>query len=205
MAAQCDETAHLTAGERKARSSAKLVHPDRLADAVARYMDYEALAYWARPALEQQCRASCGSCRRGGTPMPRILGHPANNTRKGAQRFCARLGAPDALDRRPPLPRCANKKVGSMPSSSECAAIHVRYEQWNLPTTATMSGNRYRPSPTRCLRNGAGMPILTLTSTTNRSTSPWVLGILEESRSNCSTRQPRWRDVGLSWPWSGRP
>lgn len=54
MAAQCDETAHLTAGERKARSSAKLVHPDRLADAVARYMDYEALAYWARPALEQR-------------------------------------------------------------------------------------------------------------------------------------------------------
>ena len=53
MAAQCDETAHLTAGERKARSTAKLVYPDRLADAVARYMDYEALAYWARPALEQ--------------------------------------------------------------------------------------------------------------------------------------------------------
>ena len=54
MAAQCDETAHLTAGERKARSSAKLVHPDQLADAVARYMDYEALAYWARHALEQR-------------------------------------------------------------------------------------------------------------------------------------------------------
>ena len=34
------------------RSSVKLVPPDRLADAVARYMDYEALAYWARPALE---------------------------------------------------------------------------------------------------------------------------------------------------------
>ena len=56
MAAQCDETAHLTAGERKARSSAKLVHPDRLAEAVARYMDYEALAYWARPALERESR-----------------------------------------------------------------------------------------------------------------------------------------------------
>jgi len=54
MAAQCDETAHLTAAERNARSSANLVHPDRLADAVARYMDYEALAYWARPALEQR-------------------------------------------------------------------------------------------------------------------------------------------------------
>ncbi len=53
MAAQCDEAAHLTGEERKARSSAELVHPERLADAVARYIDYEALAYWARPALEQ--------------------------------------------------------------------------------------------------------------------------------------------------------
>ena len=53
MAAQCDETAHLTAGERKARASAKLVHPDRLTEAVTRYMDCEALAYWARPALER--------------------------------------------------------------------------------------------------------------------------------------------------------
>jgi hypothetical protein len=51
-AAQCDETAHLTDRERKARASAKLVRPDHLAEAVARYMDYEALAYWARPALE---------------------------------------------------------------------------------------------------------------------------------------------------------
>lgn len=53
LAAQCDETAHLTARERRARSSAKLVHPDRLAEAVERYMDYEALGYWARPALER--------------------------------------------------------------------------------------------------------------------------------------------------------
>ena len=52
MAAKCDETAHLMAGERKARASAKLVHPDRLTEAAARYIDCEALAYWARPALE---------------------------------------------------------------------------------------------------------------------------------------------------------
>jgi hypothetical protein len=52
LAAQCDETAHLTARERKARASAKLVHPDRLSAAAARYMDCEALGYWARHALE---------------------------------------------------------------------------------------------------------------------------------------------------------
>jgi hypothetical protein len=52
-AAQCDETAHLTARERKARASSKLVHPDRLGEAVARYIDWEAFAYWARPALER--------------------------------------------------------------------------------------------------------------------------------------------------------
>ena len=53
MAAQCDETARRTARERKARSSARLVHPDRLTEAATRYMDCEALAYWARQALEQ--------------------------------------------------------------------------------------------------------------------------------------------------------
>ena len=52
-AAQYDGTAHLTAEERKARSSAKLVHPNRLAEAVERYTDYEAIALWARPALER--------------------------------------------------------------------------------------------------------------------------------------------------------
>ena len=56
IAAQCDETAHLTARERKARSSAKLVQPDRLNEAATRYMDCEALAYWARQALEQGIR-----------------------------------------------------------------------------------------------------------------------------------------------------
>ena len=52
LAEQCDETANLVARERKARASAKLVDPGRLSEAVARYIDYEALAYWARPALE---------------------------------------------------------------------------------------------------------------------------------------------------------
>ena len=53
LAAQCDETAHLVAGERKARASVKLVDPVRLSEAVARYIDYEGLAYWVRPALER--------------------------------------------------------------------------------------------------------------------------------------------------------
>jgi hypothetical protein len=53
MAAQCDETAHLTARERKARESVKLVDPVRLSEAVARYIDYEGLAYWVPPALER--------------------------------------------------------------------------------------------------------------------------------------------------------
>ena len=52
LAEKCDETAHLVAGERKARASAKLADPGRLSEAAARYIDYEALAYWARPALE---------------------------------------------------------------------------------------------------------------------------------------------------------
>ena len=38
--------------KRRAKSSAKRVDPGRLSEGVARYMDYEALAYWARSALE---------------------------------------------------------------------------------------------------------------------------------------------------------
>ena len=53
MAAVCDETTRLAASERKARSSSKLVDPDRLGEAVSRYIDWEALAYWAQPALER--------------------------------------------------------------------------------------------------------------------------------------------------------
>ena len=53
MAAECDETARLVANEREARSSSKLVDPDRLSEAVSRYIDWEALAYWAQPALER--------------------------------------------------------------------------------------------------------------------------------------------------------
>ena len=56
MAAQCDEIAHLTARERQARASTRLVQPDLLCEAGARYIDWEAFAYWARPALERESR-----------------------------------------------------------------------------------------------------------------------------------------------------
>ncbi len=52
MAGRCDSAAHLSAWERKSRASSPRVDPDRLADAVSRYIDWEALAYWTRPALE---------------------------------------------------------------------------------------------------------------------------------------------------------
>jgi len=52
IAAQCDSTSHLSAGEPKSRASSPRVAPGRLADAVSRYIDWEAFAYWVRPALE---------------------------------------------------------------------------------------------------------------------------------------------------------
>lgn len=58
LAAACDETAHLVPEQRRAQASAKLVDGGRLHEAVSRYIDCEALAYWARPALEH------------GTPIP---------------------------------------------------------------------------------------------------------------------------------------
>ena len=51
-AAHCDDTARLLPVVKKPRASAKLVAPDRLAEAVSRWIDWEALAYWARPAFE---------------------------------------------------------------------------------------------------------------------------------------------------------
>ena len=51
-AAECDETARLLPKVRKERACFKLVDPVRLAQAVSRFIDWEALAYWARPALE---------------------------------------------------------------------------------------------------------------------------------------------------------
>lgn len=51
-AARCDETAHLLPAVRKQRACFKLVGPEHLAQAVSDFIDWEALAYWARPALE---------------------------------------------------------------------------------------------------------------------------------------------------------
>jgi hypothetical protein len=51
-AAGCDETAKLLPEVRKERKCFKLVDPERLAQAVSRFIDWEAFAYWARPALE---------------------------------------------------------------------------------------------------------------------------------------------------------
>ena len=51
-AARCDESAHLLPEIRKQRECFKFVDSARLTDAVSRYIDWEAFAYWARPALE---------------------------------------------------------------------------------------------------------------------------------------------------------
>jgi len=55
-AAQCDDGAHLLPEVREVRASRKLVAPDRLAEAVSRYIDWEAFAYWARSAMELTSR-----------------------------------------------------------------------------------------------------------------------------------------------------
>jgi hypothetical protein len=53
IAAQCDPTARLVPHERAAQACLKLVDPGRLREAVSRYIDWEALAHWAQPALER--------------------------------------------------------------------------------------------------------------------------------------------------------
>jgi hypothetical protein len=51
-AARCDETAQLLPEVRKESACFKLVDSERLIGAVARFIDWEAFAYWAGPALE---------------------------------------------------------------------------------------------------------------------------------------------------------
>ena len=52
-AATCDESAHLLPDIRTQLECFSLVDSARLTDAVSRYIDWEAFAYWARPALER--------------------------------------------------------------------------------------------------------------------------------------------------------
>lgn len=51
-AAQCDEDAHLLPEVKEARASRKLVSSERLTEAVTDFIEWEAFAYWVRPALE---------------------------------------------------------------------------------------------------------------------------------------------------------
>ena len=61
-AARCDESAHLLPEIRKQRECFKLVDSARLMDAVSSYIDWEAFAYWARAALEQESVVEVVAC-----------------------------------------------------------------------------------------------------------------------------------------------
>ena len=52
MAERCDSTAHLVPELRKRMAGIRRVDAVRFAEAISRYIDLEALAYWARPALQ---------------------------------------------------------------------------------------------------------------------------------------------------------
>jgi hypothetical protein len=60
-AAKCDDTANLLPEIREQRQCFKLVSAERLDVDVARYIDWEAFAYWCRPALER------------GSPLPDLV------------------------------------------------------------------------------------------------------------------------------------
>jgi len=53
MADRCDPTAHLVPALRRRMAGLRTIDPVRFEEAVSRYMDWEALGYWARPALER--------------------------------------------------------------------------------------------------------------------------------------------------------
>lgn len=54
LAANCDSRARLSPEERLVHSSSKRVDPGTLASTVSQFVDWEAFAYWGRPALEHR-------------------------------------------------------------------------------------------------------------------------------------------------------
>jgi hypothetical protein len=54
IAEQCDPTSHLVPEIRKRMARIQRLDPVRFGEAVSRYIEWEALAYWARPALERE-------------------------------------------------------------------------------------------------------------------------------------------------------
>lgn len=81
-AQRCDETIDLLLGIREQRECFKLVQLDRLAEAVERYVDWEAFAYWARAALEQKPPLASEVTRELETRCP---GFSQLNARQGAE------------------------------------------------------------------------------------------------------------------------
>ena len=77
-AARCDETAHLLPKVRKERARFKLVEQERLSHAVSRFIDWEAFAGWARPALEA------------GTSLPNEVAHELSSRCPGFVEFNAK-------------------------------------------------------------------------------------------------------------------
>ena len=87
-AARCDETAQLLPPIRKQRECFKLVDAERLAQAVSSFIDWEALAYWARPALEAGSSLPSEVSGELDSRCPGFLGviakHPAANGRSAS-------------------------------------------------------------------------------------------------------------------------
>ena len=167
-AAHCDDTAHLLPDECKARASAKLVAPDRLATAVSRWIDWEALASWARAALESKSELPTEVV---SEIERRCPGFIKANGATGKRDFAVqrKTGTVSCLGSLTNISRTQKLKAGSMPFLSRREFIRGRFGRWNMPTTAMKSGVQQCLSLTRLLRTGAEKLTLLLTWTTERS------------------------------------
>jgi len=72
-AAQCDETLHLLPAVGEERACFKQVSPERLSQAVSSFIDWEAFAHWARPALETVSSLPAEVARELGSRCPGFL------------------------------------------------------------------------------------------------------------------------------------
>ena len=84
-AAECDDTANLLAEIREQRQCFKLVSAERLGADVARYVDWDAFAYWCRPALER------------GSPLPDLVSSQLQSRCPGFLEFNEKERRKDSL------------------------------------------------------------------------------------------------------------
>ena len=144
------------------------MQPDRLCEAAARYIDWEAFAYWARPALERESR------------LPAEVASNLNLDALGSETQTSKRGneIPEVIHKhwQRLMLWIADHCFQDAQTEGwfDAILVHVRSHPRAIRTMEYADHcdelwSSESPTPYPSLRTGAGTPILTLTWATERS------------------------------------